>query len=267
MRPKREVSGPPNTRFSVVTIVEETGSTNADLLQAAEQGAPEGMVLVTQHQTAGRGRQGRTWLDQPGSALLVSWLLRPNPETAGLIPLVTGLSVAEALAGLGVESAGLKWPNDVLAADDVAAGRRERKLAGILAEATTTGPSFAVVVGMGMNLRFVGEPPPEVADIAVDLTSLVPGAGDDPISAHELLRSILTNVDTRLRQLEAGGRDAVLDAYRAVCWTLGRDVELETPSGVVAGVASDIDPGGGLVVTPPGRSPIVVTAGDAHHRS
>lgn len=259
MAPQSEVSGVPGTRFSSIRIVESTGSTNADLLSLAESGAPEGAVLVTQHQTAGRGRQGRTWLDQPGASLLVSWLLRPDSSVAGLIPLATGLAVHDALARLGIDDVGLKWPNDVLAVSS------EQKLAGILAEATTAGGSFAAVVGMGMNRQFIEAPPVEVAERAIDLATLTGGEPPEPL---DLLRLILAEVERRLQQLAAGrvGCERLLDDYTGVCLTLGRSVTLETPTGELHGTATSIDPSGGLVVAPGnGEAPVVVTAGDAHH--
>ncbi|MGI9597513.1 MAG: biotin--[acetyl-CoA-carboxylase] ligase, partial [Acidimicrobiales bacterium] len=148
------------TRFAPIRTVAETGSTNADLLAAAARGAAEGSVLVTDHQTAGRGRQRRNWHDDPGNALLVSVLLRPGRNLAPLLPLLTGVAAVDAVTTLlepdhadrPDRPVGLKWPNDVLAP-----ALDDRKLAGILAESTTVAPArpgtddepMIVVVGMG----------------------------------------------------------------------------------------------------------------------
>lgn len=124
-------------------MVPQTGSTNADLLEAARAGAAEGLVLVAEEQTAGRGRLGRTWSAPAGAALTFSVLLRPAgvpPTRLGWLPLLTGVAVAAAVRAETGVPASLKWPNDVLVG--------ERKLAGILAEAH----SDAVVVGVGLNV-------------------------------------------------------------------------------------------------------------------
>jgi BirA family biotin operon repressor/biotin-[acetyl-CoA-carboxylase] ligase len=126
-----------------VRVVTETGSTNTDLLADASDGAPEGIVLAAESQTAGRGRLGRRWSSQPLAALTFSVLLRPGgvpPGRRGWVPLLAGVAVASALrAGAGVD-ARLKWPNDVLV--------QGAKVAGILAEQR----GDAIVVGIGINV-------------------------------------------------------------------------------------------------------------------
>jgi BirA family transcriptional regulator, biotin operon repressor / biotin---[acetyl-CoA-carboxylase] ligase len=228
-------------------------------LDAARNGAPEGLVLVTDHQTAGRGRQGRTWVDEPASSLLMSVLLRPDPSWAPLIPLAVGLAMVESLAPLTSATIGLKWPNDVLV---MGQGEQpsERKMAGILAEATTVGAELVVVVGCGLNLSWPKGPPPDVSDRAVDLASIA----DVDVDRLEIMGAFLTCFDAKLRDFEAGRRDQVLDQYRHQCISLGRDLRLATPSGEVVGRAIAIDPGGGLtLLTDAGE--VTVTAGDAHH--
>ena len=123
-----------------ITVVEETGSTNADLL---EEDGKEGAVLVARHQTAGRGRLGRTWHTPKNAALTFSVLLRPDMPAArrGWLPLAAGVAVAEAVRDGCALTVSLKWPNDVL--------HHQRKLAGILAEQNMSG---AVVVGIGLNV-------------------------------------------------------------------------------------------------------------------
>src|SRR5688572_3072503 len=119
------------------------GSTNAELMRAAGEDAPEGTVLVAEHQVAGRGRLDRIWTSPPRAGITVSFLLRPDVPAArkGWLPLLTGVALAEAVAEVTGVLASLKWPNDLLAADG-------RKLAGILAEST----GRAVVVGVGLNV-------------------------------------------------------------------------------------------------------------------
>src|SRR5262252_2822814 len=125
-----------------IRVVEETGSTNADLLAEAQAGAGEGLVLVAEAQTEGRGRLGRRWISPPRRALTFSVLLRPPVPSAllGWVPLLAGVAVASALERTAGMDARLKWPNDVLVGD--------AKLAGILAERW----GDAVVVGTGINV-------------------------------------------------------------------------------------------------------------------
>src|SRR6188474_382209 len=105
----------PGQRFADVRWVAETGSTNADAMELARQGEPEGIVLVADHQTAGRGRAGRTWTTPPRAALTASFVLRPDVprEAYGWAPLVAGLATVRALRRSGI-GAYLKWPNDVV---------------------------------------------------------------------------------------------------------------------------------------------------------
>src|SRR6202453_508616 len=133
--------------WHTVESAAQTGSTNADLLLRAQDGAAEGLVLVAEEQTAGRGRRGRAWVSPPHAALMFSLLLRPAPVPParwGWLPLLTGVAVVTAIREVTGVSATLKWPNDVLAAAVPVPG----KLAGILAEAA----GDAVVVGVGLNV-------------------------------------------------------------------------------------------------------------------
>src|SRR5439155_10858783 len=136
---------PPDT----ARYVESTGSTNADLMAAADEGAPEWTVLVAGHQTAGRGRLGRVWEEPAASSLLVSILLRPSmpPDEVPLASLAAGLAMAEAV---GITAAGLlarcEWPNDIVTGEG-------RKLAGVLVESRIEGDRLRhLVVGAGVNL-------------------------------------------------------------------------------------------------------------------
>jgi BirA family biotin operon repressor/biotin-[acetyl-CoA-carboxylase] ligase len=255
--------------------VAETGSTNADLLARAAEGQAEGAVLVTDHQTAGRGRQSRNWHDEPGNAMLMSVLLRPGPELAALVPLVAGLAVTDgvdelvashdpaSVAGPEPRRLALKWPNDVIVPE-----LGERKLCGILAEASTAtgpaapagpGPALVVVVGMGLNIRWSSPPPFEIAERAATLEEV---AGRE-IDRWDVVRAVLRGLDGWLARATADPTD-VLDHYRRRCVTLGRRVRMQTAAGVIEGFASGITGSGGLVLDT-GDGSVEVTAGDAHH--
>ena len=142
----------PGGLWQAVEVVDGTGSTNADLLARALGGAPEGLVLAAEEQSAGRGRMGRTWVSPPRAALTFSLLVRPvavPPARRGWLPLLAGVAVASAVTAVTGVQTRLKWPNDVLAGP--------AKLAGILAEAA----GDAVVVGVGLNVSTgPGELPP-----------------------------------------------------------------------------------------------------------
>lgn len=260
-KPSSRTSG----RFLSPRIVDETGSTNADLVDRARKGAPSGEVLIARHQTAGRGRQGRTWFDRPGTSLLLSWSTDIEPTLAPLVPLVVGTAVSEAIDRLvGTSVTALKWPNDVLVPS-----RDERKLTGILAEAVTgiaTGQSeerLRVVVGMGTNLDLgLGrrDVPPDVAARAIDLASLT----DEPVDPPAVVDVILDSCDAQLTQLEVSPAGA-LETYRSRCLTIGRSVRFQTGRGVIEGTVRDVADDGALVLEAVDGTVQHLTAGDAHH--
>jgi BirA family biotin operon repressor/biotin-[acetyl-CoA-carboxylase] ligase len=228
------------TRFNDVREFESIDSTNSYLLGEARAGAAEGVVAVADHQTAGRGRLGRTWTAPPGSALLVSVLLRPvdlHSDRRHLITAAVALAAARACRAVAAISPLIKWPNDLLAGD--------RKLAGILAEAERD----AVVVGMGMN---VASAPPE----GVALEAL---AGR-PVDRGDLLVALLEGLEELYRDLPA-----VVDLYREACSTIGRQVRVELPSGPLVGQAQGVDDRGHLVVRTSAGEVVVVSAGDVVH--
>ena len=224
------------TRFGPLEYVAETGSTNADLMARAAEGEPPGVVLVADHQVAGRGRLDRAWETPPGTNLMMSMLVGPVADPGHLVLLTPALAVAvvDVLAGNGVE-AGVKWPNDVLLA-----GPASGKLAGILAEAVD---AETAVVGIGCNVGWPkrGAPAPPGA------TSLA--AAGVVIDRWALLVEIVRTFDRRLTDLEAGDgpaglRQAVLD----VSLTVGRDVRVARPDGDLIGTAVDVQASGALVV-------------------
>ncbi|MFN0091884.1 MAG: biotin--[acetyl-CoA-carboxylase] ligase [Acidimicrobiales bacterium] len=236
--------------------VTETGSTNRDLLERAQAGEAEGVVRAAEHQTAGRGRRGRSWQDVPGASLMVSVLLRPALAPARIHTLTMAWAVAaaeacEAAAGVAPQ---LKWPNDLLVG--------ERKLAGILAESVVVGGRIdAVVIGMGLNANWPGELPAELAGIA---TALNRECGRE-VDREELLIELLTRFEPLYAALggEAGQAD-LLARYRRRSATLGRQVRIELDGGQLEGHALDVTPEGHLLVQV-GDAVREVAAGDVVH--
>lgn len=251
----------PAGRWARLDVVEVTGSTNADLMAEALAGAPDGSVLVTEHQTAGRGRLDRTWEAPRGSGIAVSVLWRPEgipAERLGWLPMLAGVALLDAIRAVAPDvAAGLKWPNDLLLGPD------RRKGAGILAEMTpVSGGGPGVVLGMGINVDAPAGTLPETA------TSLAAeGAGVD---RSELLVALLRNLAER----EAAWRAAAGDAdesglrgdYRAGCLSLGSEVRVEMPGGsALIGIAEDVDPQGHLLVLEPDGHRRAIAAGDIVH--
>ncbi|HLG68726.1 MAG TPA: biotin--[acetyl-CoA-carboxylase] ligase [Acidimicrobiales bacterium] len=230
-------------------------STNRYLLAEAE-GLPDGLVVVADHQRAGRGRLGRTWESPPGSSLLASVLLRPAlaPTELHLCSLAVALAACRACeVAAGVEP-WLKWPNDLVVAD--------RKLAGVLAESVPgvqgAEPALpTVVVGVGINVDWPG---PQGAGGAC-LRELA-GRAVDRLG---LLFALLASLAPLRADLDRpGGRAALVAAGRARCATLGRLVVVDTGAGMVEGRAVDLTDEGHLVVaTPAGHRE--VAAGDVVH--
>ena len=254
-------SAVPGTRFTDVRWVAETGSTNADLLAAAAEGAPAGVVLLADHQSAGRGRLDRSWVAPAGSSLLVSVLLRPElpPDRLFLVTAAAGVASVDACAEVAQASLGLKWPNDLVVTDGPLT---DRKLSGVLAESVLTdGRVEAVVVGMGLNVNWGTAPPDELARIATSLDLVV----GHPVDRELLLIEWLRCFDRRLTELESDPA-TLIDALRGRSATLGRPVRVEFADRTVEGVATDIDHDGHLRVRPAdGGVDLVVTVADIVH--
>lgn len=233
-------------RLPAVVALSETGSTNDVARRMAEQGAPAGLLVMTEHQTAGRGRMQRTWADAPGRSLLLSFVLRPGPADAssgsvsfapGTAPLRVGIALAGALRAAAAIDAQLKWPNDVLAAN--------RKLAGILCEAASVGGETLIIAGIGINVLqrdddWPGELRGRAISVAQAAAAGAPGrlALMDAVTAA--LRPLFTQPLVPLRDDELRTYDG-LDALR------GLDV-MATGAAVVRGTAIGIAPDGALLV-------------------
>ncbi len=262
-RAKAAVAG---TRFADLRWVAETGSTNADvaglLAAPAQDPAADGgaVVLVADHQTAGRGRLDRTWEAPPGGSVLMSVGMAVGgvpSERRTLLTAALALAVTDAAPALRV-----KWPNDLVAVGAGADGS-DRKVGGILAEALTVpGRGDCVVVGLGLNVNWPAVPS-ELEGIATSLNLVLGGAVD----REELVGGLLVALDaTWLPRLEpAAPVSGFLDAYRDRSATLGRRVRVELPAGELLGVAAEVGPTGALVVVDDDGRSHEVTVGDVVH--
>jgi BirA family biotin operon repressor/biotin-[acetyl-CoA-carboxylase] ligase len=233
---------------------DEIDSTNAYLRGEARRGAPEGVVAVAEHQSAGRGRMDRRWEAPAGASLLASMLFRPEFDPAELHLLTAAVALAAAEACRQVAGVGpvVKWPNDLLVG--------EAKLAGVLAEAEFVGEdpaACAVVVGIGLNVDWPG--PDGVGGTCLrDLSG-------GPVDRARLLETLLAALSTRRGLLDtAPGRREVAAELRERCATLGRRVRVELAAEAVVGVATEVDDAGHLVVRT-ADGPRTVSAGDVVH--
>jgi BirA family biotin operon repressor/biotin-[acetyl-CoA-carboxylase] ligase len=234
----------PGGLWRQIDHVAETGSTNADLAAAARTGTAEpGSVLVTDYQSAGRGRLGRAWTAPPGTSIAMSVLVRPDgvdPARWTWLPLLTGLAVADGLAQAAGLDVRLKWPNDVLVGD--------RKICGILAEQVETPAGPACVVGMGINthLTLAELPVPTATSVAIEAAA----AGRPTPSRNTAVATVLAAYELLFRRWAAAPDDSWLaTAYRRRSATLGRAVRVVVgPDASVEGTATAIDADGRLVV-------------------
>jgi BirA family biotin operon repressor/biotin-[acetyl-CoA-carboxylase] ligase len=197
-------------------------STNSDLLGLSANDAADRTVLVTDHQTAGRGRLARTWDAPPGTNLLMSILFRAVPAQPIDLTRAVGVAAADAVRMLTGLDARLKWPNDVLVDG--------RKLAGVLAQSNG---DDAIVVGIGLNVGWA----PDGA------------ARADGTTPHAVLSVLLSTLDTMLASLAEHDDDSLLlIRYRQLLDTRGRVVRVEMPGGEIRGRAIDVERDGALVV-------------------
>lgn len=239
---------------SIVTRVEwhdRCSSTNALAGAAADAGTPQGLLVLADEQTAGRGRHGRTWTAPPRTSLMLSLLLRPaaQREATALLPLLGGMVLAETVSRhLPDHTVSVKWPNDLLV--------NGRKAAGLLAEAK----GDAVVLGVGVNIDWRGVTRP---DELADATSVAEAAGRD-IDRWRILAGFIGIFSQRYdswQQLPSG----FLDGYRQWCSTLGRGVRVHRRDGsTVEGEASGVEASGALLVRTDAGT-VAVNEGDVEH--
>lgn len=246
----------PGGLWTRLTVVAETGSTNADLAAAARTGTPEGAVLVAERQTAGRGRLDRVWQSPARAGIAASVLLRPRVPAVrlGWLPLLAGVALVESVRRVADVDATLKWPNDLLVDG--------RKCAGILAEAVPSptapipagspvvpdrAPTAAVVLGFGLNTSLREDELPHGGATSLAL------AGSTTADRDPLLRAVLRSLAVwyeRWRGVD-GDADAcgLREAYAFHCGTLGADVLVHLPGGgELRGRADAVDADGRLVV-------------------
>lgn len=232
------------SRWTEVVVVASAPSTNASLARRARDGDGDGLVLLAEHQSAGKGRLGRAWVAPPRSGVTMSVLVRPNGVPVGRwpwIPLLSGLAVAAALRQVADIPAVLKWPNDVLVDG--------RKVAGLLVERVEAGgraAAPAAVIGIGLNVTTtaVELPTPNATSLRLE--------GATTTDRTILVKALLRRLDGLLAEWEAGAGEPSAElrsSYRSACATIGQDVRVELPGrSAVEGRAVGIDASGRLLV-------------------
>jgi BirA family biotin operon repressor/biotin-[acetyl-CoA-carboxylase] ligase len=228
----------------------QAGSTNDLARRHARAGRPEGLVIVADQQTAGRGRMGRAWAAPPGSSLLLSLLLRPTwlaPADAFSLTMLAGVALCEAVDQVTPRAA-LKWPNDLLLPVRTAAGPTLRKAAGILSEIELVGDRIAwVVIGIGVNVSWSPAGIVDGRDLAEVATSVGAAAGQ-PVERLPLLRALLERLDARYDALRRGDHADLFACWRDRLTMLGQPVQIGLPHGELRGVAEDVERSGALRV-------------------
>jgi BirA family biotin operon repressor/biotin-[acetyl-CoA-carboxylase] ligase len=234
------------SRYWRVSVVEVTGSTQDDLYQLASSASAQAKtVLVSEYQSAGRGRLDRTFTAAAGSALTFSLYIEPEApkEEWSFLTLLAGVSVHEALNALDPNArVGVKWPNDLLIHD--------KKCAGMIAQATKKG----VVLGIGINVGMSQE------ELPVDGATSLALEGFSQLDRNLILASIINHFEINLQMWDAG--NSYLQQYRDASVTIGRDVEVTLPGGeTIDSRAVDINDEGALILEN-GRE---ITVGDVVH--
>jgi BirA family biotin operon repressor/biotin-[acetyl-CoA-carboxylase] ligase len=221
-------------------VVAETASTNDVALAAADAGPDcDGLAVFADYQTAGRGRQGRSWHAPRGASLLCSTLVfgPDDMSQAGLLTLVAGIAACDAVREATTVWPVLHWPNDLFVGG--------KKLAGVLVESRPVGERRAWVIGVGVNCyQHASHFPPEIRDRATSLEL----ESHEPIDRLRLAKCLLHELDRWLADEAAWSADRVRSAWVERAEALGARVRLACDAREYSGRAVDVDPPRGLLV-------------------
>lgn len=230
-----------------VRYFEQIGSTNDEALDWMANGALNGSVVVAGEQVKGKGRLGRNWHTPPGSALIVTVILRPKVAELSQITMLGALAIYDTVKQLGLEQVGIKWPNDVMLND--------LKVSGILPEAVwEDGELLGVVLGMGVNVR-IDFSNNELAQKAISIETVL----GQHVERLDLIAGLLTRVDCWAQRL---GSDVLFETWKSRLLTLGQRVRLVSAGQEVVGMAESVDLDGTLLVRQADRHLERVVAGD-----
>jgi BirA family transcriptional regulator, biotin operon repressor / biotin---[acetyl-CoA-carboxylase] ligase len=261
------LAGSFNVVGSNINHLESTTSTMDIAWELARNGAPDGTVVIADHQTAGRGRYDRSWVSDDGLDILCSVVLRPRVTLAGELLMLAALAVTDVATSFGID-AGIKWPNDIQVLG--------KKLAGVIAE-SVTGPEaeaseapaqesgvavdrIAAVIGIGLNINF---DPASASDSAPDSTSIAVELNRE-VDRLATFEALMRSLDSHYASITAGG--SVVPAWREKLTTLGREVTVvggnPGDSTNLSGLAHDVDSIGRLIVRDENGRDWPVSAGE-----
>ena len=241
-------------RFNPEVIrYESLPSTNTEVARLAAEGAAEGLCVVAEEQTAGRGRLQRSWLSPKGAGLYFSALLRPSMPVNqwSLVTFMAALAVSDALRDACELKTDIKWPNDLLAG--------ERKICGILAEAIETEKGRAVVVGIGINLTKEAFPP-NLNEVAISVEEATTKRPDREVLLAALLRAFSS---WYLLLQQSGGQQQILEAWASrSSFAKGKRVKVTNGNEVVTGITGGVESDGALRVETDTDGVRIIRAGD-----
>jgi BirA family transcriptional regulator, biotin operon repressor / biotin---[acetyl-CoA-carboxylase] ligase len=227
------IVGKPNAGTN--ELYETIDSTNNRACELARQGAPEGTLILARQQSAGRGRQGRTWVSPMDAGISFSVLLRPKISLAKLplITLATGVAVVRAVErSVGIRL-GLKWVNDLVL--------NGKKVGGILAEM----PGQALVIGIGLNIRLNSDELPDDLKERVDWLERASGR---PVDPNLIVVELALELEHQYENLISGNSEDILKSWRSYSVTLGKEIIARTGAQEIRGKAIDISQTGALIV-------------------
>lgn len=216
-------------------------STNNEAKRLAADGAPEGTLVITDEQTAGKGRMGRRWVAPPETSLLLSLIFRPTlaPAQVSRLTMLCSLAAAEAIEQVTQLKLGIKWPNDLVVPLPETG---YRKLAGLLTETALAGEQLLfAVVGMGINVNLV---PADLGSVMTPATSLLEELGH-PVDRLRLLSAILEHIENRYSQLDS---ETIHARWTQRLITLGQQITVSTATERIDGTAEGVDTDGALLL-------------------
>ena len=225
---------------SDIVFLPEIDSTNNLAKEHAKNNAQEGLVIIAESQTGGRGRMGRFWHSPPETGVYLSILLKPNlkPDHLSFITLLAGVSAISTINEISHQRANLKWPNDILIND--------KKVSGLLCEMTQErGDSFSVVIGIGINVNQVPEQFPEGLKKTATSLRIVNGS---PINRLTVIRSLLKTLDREYHFFLTEGGHSVIKKWRLNTDLFGKKVSVKRGAVITIGTAMHLDESGRLVL-------------------
>lgn len=231
-----------------------TSSTMDVAKQAIRDGAEEGTIVIADHQTAGRGRLGRTWLSPPDSSILLSIILFPDLEQLPRLTMVACLAVAQSIEKVtGLEPV-IKWPNDVLIDG--------KKVSGVLIESDVQGDTVNyAIVGIALNVNLDPSSIPEISETATSLKQVL----GREVSRLQVLESLLGQFEELYQALRRG--EPIDKEWRRRLETLGKEVAVRCGGEVKEGYAESVDDEGNLLLRRPDGSLLTIAAGDVTLRA